>query len=841
WDFGDLSGNSTIRNPIHQFTSIGSHNITLTVVDANLDSRTLTRFDYIIVVSDLFPVANFTANATLIEVNLPVQFTFTGLDGDAPASFEWDFGDGSGNSTLRDPVHQYNAIGNYTVRLFIIDNDGDFDFMERVEYIHVVPEDLQPFSNFTANITIAGRDKPIQFNFTGLVGDAPATFFWNFGDGENSTDQDPIHLYTALGLYTVSLTVQDNDGDVNMTVLIDFINIINLIPVATFSANETIIFEGDYVQFIFDGDPGDVPSFFVWSFGDGGSSNDGNPEYQFLSQGNYTVSLSILDKDFNSDFHSILNYITVLQDLQPVANFSTNATHIIAGQAVQFTFTGSRGNAPAGFEWDFHDGTGFSNEINPVHVFSTNGTYNITLTVTDWDGDADNITITGLIIVDEDLMPSASFIPDKTNLIASQSVAFSYTGTDGNGLASFEWDFGDGSLNSTERDPIHVFATDGSFTIVLTVTDVDGDEDVFEFPVPIVVIADLMPSASFSVNTTTVIVNRGIAFTFNGTLGNEPATITWVFGDGSNASGSTVAHTYASIGDYLVSVTITDVDGDVDQYTFVLTVKPLPDGGGDPVMKFLTENWWVLLIGVVVVIGISGAVASSRKKAKASAATITKGKGKGIPEYAPEKQKLTSEEILAKLRHLFVFHKLSGTCIFYQPFIMKKIDPQLISGFLSAISTFGSEFDKGAKLRVLEYEQFKILMEETEYCRHALLFQGEMDDQMRDIYNNFIYTFDTTYSTQLTSFKGDITPYKGTNLFVKDIFNAKSLLDPDTDFPLAGSKPAKQVEHPVATETRGTALHCPHCNSSWPMTAEQFAMYKGKDIECTNCHKKFVP
>ncbi len=840
WDFGDSSVNSTDKNPSHQFTSVGNFNITMTVVDANLDARTLTKLGYIVVVSDLLPIANFTANTTTAEVFSTVQFIFTGLDGDAPVSFEWNFGDGPGNSTARNPVHQYNVTGNYTVTLLVVDNDGDFDLMQKVAFIHIIPEDLEPVSSFTANITTTGRDKSIQFTFTGSVGDAPATFLWDFGDGGNSTSQDPVHSYSAIGLYTVSLTVWDNDGDMDVHVSIDLISIINLVPVASFHANDTVIFEGEHIQFIFDGTSGDETSYFVWAFGDGGSSNDRNPVYQFLSQGNYTVTLSILDKDFDTDSLSIPNYITVLRDLAPVANFSADLLQVVAGQAVQFTFTGSDGNAPATFEWDFHDGT-FDYSRNPLHVFTTNGTFNITLVVTDWDGDLSEIEITALITVEVDVLPGASFISDKASLIAGQSVVFSFSGTEGNQPASFQWNFGDGTPNSTARDPVHVFAMHGSFTIVLTVRDVDGDEHVAVFPVPLIVVEDLEPVASFSTNVTVVFVNNWIAFTFNGTSGNEPSNITWVFGDGSIASGASVLHKYIAIGDYMFSVTVTDADGDVDQYTFVLKVNHVPDGGGNPVLEFLTENWWMLLVGIAAIIGIAGAVASSRKKSKLAAATVAKGKGKMISEYAPEKKKLTHDEILAKMKHLFVFHKVSGTCIFYQPFSMKKIDPQLISGFLSAISSFGSEFDKGAKLRVLEYEQFKILMEETEYCRHALLFEGEMDDQMRDLYNNFIYTFDTTYNTKLVSFKGEITPFKDSGTFVKEIFNAKSLPDPETGMIASSNTGAARAGGGPAVAAMEIALHCPHCNSSWPMTAEQFAMYKGKEISCTNCGKNFIP
>jgi len=100
----------------------------------------------------------------------------------------------------------------------------------------------------------------------------------------------------------------------------------------------------------------------------------------------------------------------------------------------------------------------------------------------------------------------------------------------------------------------------------------------------------------------------------------------------------------------------------------------------------------------------------------------------------------------------------------------RKIDPQLIAGFLSAITSFGGTFDAKAKLRVLDYQGFKILMEETEHCRHALMVEGEENPQIDDLFNRFIFEFESKYGIELANFKGDMTPYASSGDIIQRVF-----------------------------------------------------------------------
>lgn len=87
--------------------------------------------------SDLVPEANFTANQTTIDEGETVQFIYTGTDGDGITSYQWDFGDGGGNSTSRDPTHAFTSAGTYPVTITVVDSDGDSDTEQKLAYITV--------------------------------------------------------------------------------------------------------------------------------------------------------------------------------------------------------------------------------------------------------------------------------------------------------------------------------------------------------------------------------------------------------------------------------------------------------------------------------------------------------------------------------------------------------------------------------------------------------------------------------------------------------------------------------------------------------------------------------
>ena len=220
WNFGD-GQTSTQQNPTHQFSTVGNHNVSLTVKCGNSDShcsdtkqKTVTTYAQ--------PVANFTATAACLGE--PTQFTSTSTTnptGQQITNYLWDFGDGQ-TSTQQNPSHTYAAIGSYNVSLTVgVGNNTCTDTKSGTEVVVYA----QPIADFTA--TTVCRGEPTLFtntSSTNPVGQAITSYLWDFGDGQSSTQESPSHQYAEAGDYEVTLTIScgnntcSNSKTMNVTV-----------------------------------------------------------------------------------------------------------------------------------------------------------------------------------------------------------------------------------------------------------------------------------------------------------------------------------------------------------------------------------------------------------------------------------------------------------------------------------------------------------------------------------------------------------------------------------------------------------------------------------------------
>ncbi|NOZ80531.1 MAG: PKD domain-containing protein, partial [DPANN group archaeon] len=175
----------------------------------------------------------------------------------------------------------------------------------------------------------------------------------------------------------------------------------NNAPSATADANPKSGYEPLDVSFTCSATGGNKPYSYSWDFGDGASSSSQNPSHTYAVKGQYHAECTVTDTDGDADSDG--GNIDVLRDYKPSVVADADPKSGYAPLDVQFTCTGTGGDAPLSYGWTFGDGTS-SDSQNPVHTYLSPGQYVATCTVTDNDGDTD--TDGGDINVYEDLKPS---------------------------------------------------------------------------------------------------------------------------------------------------------------------------------------------------------------------------------------------------------------------------------------------------------------------------------------------------------------------------------------------------------------------------------------------------
>ncbi len=289
WDFGDGS-TSNLQNPSYNFETDGEYQVNLTVNDDSgntqfdLISATINTEHISIIIDDLYEGI----------VGTSINFSSTVTGGCHPYIWNWDFGDGN-TSNLQNPSHIYEVEGSYPLILTISDNQNNTN--NSISYVNV-------YSNTELMVDANGPyegvvNETIQFSGSVIGGVEPYSWFWDFGDGETSNLQNPLHSFNNTGYYTVTLNVTDNESnfDADITSVSIYSNTELMVDANgpyEGVVNETIQFSGSVIG-------GVEPYSWFWDFGDGSTSNLKNPEHTYHSDGNYIIYLDVTDNNGMSD------------------------------------------------------------------------------------------------------------------------------------------------------------------------------------------------------------------------------------------------------------------------------------------------------------------------------------------------------------------------------------------------------------------------------------------------------------------------------------------------------------------------------------------------------------
>ncbi|MBI2968985.1 MAG: PKD domain-containing protein [Bacteroidetes bacterium] len=270
WDFGD-GDSSTATNPVHSFQQGQSYNTCLFVYDSNN------------VFCDTACFAVPSCKASFLYTSSFFTFSFTDYSTNA-SSWSWDFGDGN-TSALQNPFHTYSTNGYYNVCLTISDT-GSCTYSYCLSVWAGCWYDSSGFYYYANGTTV-------QFNSTQDSTDSSIVYSWDFGDGNNSTQKNPLHTYSTFGTFNVCLSVQDTSSTCTDTFCLAVM--VNCLD-AQFGYSQN---NAQKYSFTFTDYTNGLITSWLWNFGDGATDTTANPTHAYLIYGYYQVCLTVSNDSCN--------------------------------------------------------------------------------------------------------------------------------------------------------------------------------------------------------------------------------------------------------------------------------------------------------------------------------------------------------------------------------------------------------------------------------------------------------------------------------------------------------------------------------------------------------------
>jgi len=493
------------------------------------------------------PTANFSANDTEICIGDPVNFTDMSTAGGSPITLRsWDFGDGN-SSTATNPSHVYTLPGTYTVTLVATASNGQADPEVKVNYITVNPLPTVGFTTSGNGCTV-----PFSVTFTNTSqSGAGITYNWTFGNGQTSTSQNPAAVtYNTAGTFPVTLVVTNTTTGCSNSVVQNLV-------VSNFAASFNAPAQGCVGTAVAFTDMSTVgANSWSWTFGDGQTSSAQNPSISYGAPGTYNVSLTA--QNTTSGCSSTFNGTITINPL-PTPSFTVNNTTGCAPLNVTFTNTSGAGT----FVWDFGNGNTFNGANPPGQSYTSNGTFNPSVTMTDANG-CSNVFVFNSIVVSA---PIVQFSMDEYNGCAPLTVQFTDLSASpnpgGDPLVTWLWNFGDGSpVSSGQTPPPHVYS-EGVYSVTLTVVTQSGCTASLTLTDTIQV--GSIQNVNFSVSPIIECAKTPIDFidmtTYNGNPDPDELTYYWDFGDGGNSTEQSPTYPYPSDTGYFDVTFIVDWRG----------------------------------------------------------------------------------------------------------------------------------------------------------------------------------------------------------------------------------------------------------------------------------------
>lgn len=511
---------------------------------------------------------NFTVSAATTVQFVPVMAGDS--VGTAIGHHSWYFGDGTPAATNINPVHVYANCGVYTVKHYFWKTTPNGVTICSDSATKVVTLQCPTSASCNAQFTNTISGNTAHFTPAMGVDSTPgiATIHtWIFGDGSNSNAVDPTHTYANCGSYSVKHIIKKyaTPNTANPVCVDSVIKTLVIQCPTSCNIHAAYSFYRDSIQtnkvyFTNLSTPTSDVHFVKWTFGDGTTSTDYNAVHTYANSGAYTVCLEVKRDSAGTckDDTCMIVQVQVPTACNLQANYYWFADSL---QYNKIHFINTTVNIAPGdsIKWTFGDGM-VSYDLNPIHIYSTPGTYTACLTIKrpTLAGSAPCASYTCKTIV---VVTPCTLVADFTwqaDPLHPTKIYFTNTSVPLSATDSIRWTFGDGS-SSFDVNAVHTYNVAGIYTVCLRVKKNNPNTSaapcVREICKTVVVSTPCNFTIDFSWHADSVQANK-IHFTNLTSPLSSTDSIRWTFGDGSSSLDVNPTHLYANPGTYTVCLRV---------------------------------------------------------------------------------------------------------------------------------------------------------------------------------------------------------------------------------------------------------------------------------------------
>lgn len=451
WHFGDgFEGDGA--NPSHTYSEPGTYLVCLIITNA---AGCVSDVCHEVTVTTPGGDCEAQFNWEQIPGTLQIHFNSTSTSPNDIISYHWNFGDGH-EGDGDDPYHTYEEPGTYLVCLIITDSEGCVS--DVCHEVTILPLEGGCHADFTWDQNPDSLF--VQFFNQSTSENDIVSYHWTFGDGQDSNDQNPTHVYGEPGVYLVCLRIEDNEGCVS--------EICHEVVVGEPEEGCNAAFEWELIQgtlgvhFINHSTSNHDIISYHWTFGDGQDSNDQSPSHEYSEPGVYLVCLRIED---NTGCVSEICHEVVVGEQEEDCQAAFTWEQIPGSLQIHFHSTSTSPHDIVSYMWNFGDGHN-GDGSNPYHTYEEPGTYLVCLIITDASGCVSDVCHEVTVGSPEEECEAAFNFETNNDGI----VFFNNNSTGVTPHTTWFWDFGDGET-STDENPQHDYGDPGIYTVCLTISD----------------------------------------------------------------------------------------------------------------------------------------------------------------------------------------------------------------------------------------------------------------------------------------------------------------------------------------------------------------------------------